>query len=259
MVNSKLVAAVFMVTLFLITGCAQQQIQQQVVVPEQETSEMTEIPVEEKAPVQQEETKNETPQKEESTEEEMPEEVFILSSSSYTDRFKRYVVVGEVLNNINEMIKNVKIVCDFYDDEDNKIGSKFTFAENTAIIPGEKSPFGLTFSDLSVSRYECGLQYSPTEGRIREVFELLEKTGQPDSKGNYEVIGTVNNLAGEDRDDLKIIGTFYDDKGNVVDVKTTFIELEDTRSGRTHKFYILIEEKNVAKKIDHFTMQLEST
>lgn len=83
----------------------------------------------------------------------------ILSHSSYFDR-GYFKVVGEVQNNGARESSFVKVVCTYYDDSNNVMGTSFTFTQLDTIYVGSSVPFELSSypMTLSPSYYELQVQ-----------------------------------------------------------------------------------------------------
>lgn len=84
----------------------------------------------------------------------------ILSHSSMIDDLGYYKIVGEVQNNGARESSFVKMVCTYYDDSTNVMGTSFTFAELDTIYVGNSAPFELSSypRTLSPSYYELQVQ-----------------------------------------------------------------------------------------------------
>lgn len=93
------------------------------------------------------------------TSEEPFEGLEILSHRSYFDR-GYFKVVGEVQNNGARESSFVKVVCTYYDDSNNVMGTSFTFTQLDTIYLGNSIPFELSSypMTLSPSYYELQVQ-----------------------------------------------------------------------------------------------------
>jgi hypothetical protein len=74
----------------------------------------------------------------------------ILSSSIIRTGYGSVFVVGEVRNDLPDVLKYVKIVGTFYDSGGRLIDTNFTYTDLDQLRPGEKSPFKLIITDESV-------------------------------------------------------------------------------------------------------------
>lgn len=68
----------------------------------------------------------------------------VLSHSSLIDELGYYKIVGEVQNNGAKDSSFVKVVCTYYDNSDNVLGTSFTFAQLDTIFVGNSAPFELS-------------------------------------------------------------------------------------------------------------------
>lgn len=84
----------------------------------------------------------------------------ILSHSSKIDDLGYYKIVGEVQNNGARESSFVMVVCTYYDDSNNVIGTSYTFTQLDTIYVGNSAPFELSSfpMKLSPSYYELQVQ-----------------------------------------------------------------------------------------------------
>lgn len=84
----------------------------------------------------------------------------ILSHNSWIDDLGYYKIVGEVQNNGVRESSFVQVICTYYDDSNNVIGSAFTFTQLDTIYVGSSAPFELSSypMTLSPSYYELQVQ-----------------------------------------------------------------------------------------------------
>jgi hypothetical protein len=78
--------------------------------------------------------------------------VSILSSSRIGTDFGSTYIVGEVRNDLSDVVKYVQIVGRFYDSSGLLIDTDFTYTDLDYLRSGEKSPFRLIITDESVAQ-----------------------------------------------------------------------------------------------------------
>ena len=79
-----------------------------------------------------------------------PEGLQILSHNSFTDSVGILHVVGEVQNNSPTSAQFVQVIGTFYDNNDQVVGTQFTYTNPSDIPSEEKAPFDLTLLSASI-------------------------------------------------------------------------------------------------------------
>ncbi len=74
----------------------------------------------------------------------------ILSSNSYIDEAGYFHVVGEVQNNSPTSAQFVQVTGTFYDNNNQVVGTQFTYTNPSDIGSGQKAPFDLTLLSASI-------------------------------------------------------------------------------------------------------------
>jgi hypothetical protein len=175
-------------------------------------------------------------------------QIEIVSHSSYISEWDYYIIVGEVHNVGDQMVRNVEISQIYYNAEDAVIG---TSADNssgvevslTNLYPGRKSPFYYTFyGDASlVDHYSLAVvDFTPYEFSTDR--QKLNITSHSSSivEGEMIISGEVEHIEGSSATLVKVLATCYDEHGTVVDVgghSALYIE-----AGQTAAFEININD-----------------
>jgi len=158
----------------------------------------------------------------------------ITSSTSYiqNDTVDYFIVVGEVKNNLKTAVESVQINATFYDSENNVIGTSFTYIERTIVSEiqsGQKAPFiiKLVLNSLTTipARYQLLLSYVKTSKEAFAEFVILNRTSGFDENGYYIISGWVQDIGAGKAIGAKVICTYYDPEGNVIDVSSTSLPL----------------------------------
>ena len=79
-----------------------------------------------------------------------PNGLQILSHNSFTDSVGYLHVVGEVQNNSPTNAQFVQVTGTFYDNNNQVVGTQFTYTNPSDIGAGEKAPFDLTLTSASI-------------------------------------------------------------------------------------------------------------
>ena len=80
-----------------------------------------------------------------------PQGLLILSDNSFTDSVGILHVVGEVQNNAPSTAQFVQVIGTFYDNNNQVVGTQFTYTNPSDIPSGQKAPFDLTLLSASIS------------------------------------------------------------------------------------------------------------
>ena len=79
-----------------------------------------------------------------------PQGLQILSHNSFTDSIGYLHVVGEVKNYSPTNAQFVQVIGTFYDNNDQVVGTQFTYTNPSDIPSGEKAPFDITLLSASI-------------------------------------------------------------------------------------------------------------
>ena len=77
--------------------------------------------------------------------------VSILSSSQTNTAFGSTYIIGEVRNNLSNVVHYVQIVGRFYDSSGLLIDTDFTYTDPSDLAAGQSAPFEITVSDEDIS------------------------------------------------------------------------------------------------------------
>jgi len=186
----------------------------------------------------------------------------ILSHTSYMDSFGYYHIVGEVQNVGDVAVKYVKIVVTFYDSNHIVIATDFTYSELDVILPGRKSPFDILFTETSqiprIDHYSLTVTFSTTVSKPIGL-QILSNSSYIDNFGFMHVVGEVKNIGSIKTTYVKIIATFYDSSGNVVDCDFTFSDPDELDPGQIAPFDITLTNEERIPLIHSYALTAEST
>lgn len=83
----------------------------------------------------------------------------VIDSRAFIDNFGTPSIVGEVENQGEATVENIRIIATIYDDAGEIISVRSTYAELDSLDPGEKSPFDITVYDADeIGSYELLLE-----------------------------------------------------------------------------------------------------
>lgn len=152
----------------------------------------------------------------------------ILSHASYFER-DNFKVVGEIQNTLPYNIQSVKVVATFYDEQNDVIGTAFTFTSIAGLDilkPGQKSPFVLSsYPDkLDPSKYKLQVSYMRTSEESFKGLEIISHNSKVE-RGYYEIVGEVQNNGERETQSVKVIVTYYDEDDKVIGTAFTFTSI----------------------------------
>jgi hypothetical protein len=178
--------------------------------------------------------------------------VSILSSSQIRSEFGSTYIVGEVRNDLSDVVQFVQIVGRFYDSNDLLIDTDFTYTNLDLLRPGEKSPFRLIISDESVAQridnYTLSVNWDPVFAdpsavAAATVLTIQEGEQRINDLGWYEIVGEVVNGGTDDTEFVKVVATFYDETGRVIDTDFTYTDPTDVPAGQSAPFELTVNDE----------------
>jgi hypothetical protein len=172
-----------------------------------------------------------------------------------------------VRNNLSTLVNYVQIVGSFYDSSGTLIGTDFTYTDLDYLRPGEKSPFELIVLDESVASridsYTLSVNWEPVfalASAVKEATALTIEEGEQRTNdfGRYEVVGEITNGGTNPTEYVKVIGTFYDEAGEVIAVDFTYTGPSDLAAGQSPPFEIALLEEDVSDDIESVKLTTQS-
>ena len=162
-----------------------------------------------------------------------------LTYSSYWDDSGYFHIVGEVQNKGYTNVQYVEIVATYYDQQQNVIGTDFTYSELDILVPGQKSPFDLSsYPDKlpSLKTYRIQVSYRTTVDQTFQGLSVSSQTSRTDNYGYFEIVGEVRNSGGTTAEYVKIVATYYNSEGTVIGTDYTYSSLDQIATGQTSPF-----------------------
>jgi len=161
-----------------------------------------------------------------------PENVDVLSYSWYLDPYTtdRLVVVGEAQNTGSSVIDYLTVTGTFYTTDGEAYMVSSTKSLVSQILPQQKTPFYLSFSEYNVvSGFDWGTQpitnftitinyAGSTDSRQYQDLQVTSHSASHDDEGYYMVTGVVTNTGTQSTNQTWVLATFYNSTGSVVAV-----------------------------------------
>jgi hypothetical protein len=193
--------------------------------------------------------------------------VSILSSSQFSSDFGSTYIVGEVRNNLADVVNYVQIVGRFYDSSGLLIDTDFTYTGLDYLRPGEKSPFKLIITDESVAQrinnYTLTVNWelvNAIPSAVAEATVLTIEQGEQrmNDFGWYEIVGEVVNGGSENTEFVKVVATFYGEAGQVIDTDFTYTDPSDLAAGQSAPFEITVTDEDISDDIESVKLTAQS-
>ena len=189
-------------------------------------------------------------------------DVDILSYANYMDSYGFYHIVGEVMNVGDQAVKYVKIIATFYDSNDVVIATDFTYTELDVLLAGRKSPFDILFTDTGqipkIHHYNLGITFSYSTPKLVGL-QILSNSSYTDGYGFVHIVGEIQNIGESRTTFVKVVATFYDSIGNVVDCDFTFSDPDELDPNQIAPFEILFTHDERMPFIESYALTAESS
>jgi hypothetical protein len=193
--------------------------------------------------------------------------VSILSSSQYSTEFGSTYIVGEVRNNLSDLVQYVQIVGRFYDSTGLLIDTDFTYTDLDLLRPGEKSPFRLIITDESVAQridnYTLAVNWDPVFAdpsavANATVLTIQEGEHRINDNGWYEIVGEVVNGGTDDTEFVEVVATYYDEAGQVINTDFTYTDPSDIPAGQSAPFELTVLDEDISEDIESVKLSAQS-
>jgi hypothetical protein len=181
------------------------------------------------------------------------EQLEILSHTAHHDSIGNLIVVGEIRNNLSSNVRSVKIVANFYDAEQNLIGSGESYARVDILRSGQKSPFRFYAKqkDIHPASYKLVTLYRLTSDEpFVELSILSHETGY--WYKYHQITGQVENEGETTAKFVEVVCTYYDAAGKVIDESSD--SLGNIEPGATASFKL-----RMSREIEphHYELQVQ--
>ena len=131
----------------------------------------------------------------------------------------------------------------------------------------EKSPFRLIISDESVARridnYTLSVNWDPVFAdpsavAAATVLTIQEGEYRINDLGWYEIVGEVVNGGTDDTEFVKVVATFYDETGQVIDTDFTYTDPSDVSAGQSVTFELTVGDEDISGDIGSVKLSAQS-
>jgi hypothetical protein len=189
-------------------------------------------------------------------------DVDILSHANYMDSYGFYHIVGEVMNVGDQAVKYVKIIATFYDSNNVVIATDFTYTELDVLLTGRKSPFDILFTDTGqipkIHHYNLGITFLYSTPKLIGL-QILSNSSYTDGYGFMHIVGEIENIGESRTTFVKVVATFYDSIGNVVDCDFTFSDPDELDPNQIAPFDIMFTHDERIPFRESYALTAESS
>jgi hypothetical protein len=156
--------------------------------------------------------------------------VTVLSHSSYVNSNGHFIVVGEVQNTGNHVLGNVSLDVAVSASNGSQFLSGATMAYVNDFLPQQKAPFYIDFDEIEFNTIPDAITFSfnvsnhPPTNYIQypDLSSIVTINGIVNEV--YVVSGSITNNGVETANDVKVVGTYYNDEGTVVAVGVVILK-----------------------------------
>jgi hypothetical protein len=157
--------------------------------------------------------------------------------SYYTTSYALYIV-GEVQNNGEIGLREVKVIANLFNGSDQLIDTGMDYVWED-VLPGDKTCFSLSFSDWagwSYYQFETPTYYSTSNQRLENMTVYGDYGTYSPSDGSYSILGFVRNDNDFRVKSVGVTTTLYNASGAVVGCGSTTVSSTDLNPGGSSSF-----------------------
>ena len=168
-------------------------------------------------------------------------------------------IVGELKNNFNAPINQIKIDATLYSDGILVDTIQISPMLNT-VMPEMKNPFAIIITgDMAreIDEYSLSVSYKITEPKS-QVIDITTSDFSRDNFDNLMITGTVANRGEITANTIVVVATLYDKNGNVAAVSKTLVQPDYLRANDESFFFIPVPDKIQSGSIVDYSIAAES-
>ena len=169
-------------------------------------------------------------------------------------------IVGEIQNNLDTPLNQIKVHATLYNADNHVIGTKETSSLVNTIMPEMKGPFDFILTDSELKKtktYQLDVDYKVSPPK-NQVIDITSSKLSRDEFNNLMITGTVTNKGDITANTVAIVATIYDRDGNVAAVSRTHPEPDYLRTNDEMFFLITIPDKSQTRELQEYSLIAES-
>jgi hypothetical protein len=177
------------------------------------------------------------------------------------DNFGYLHLFGEIINNSEKSLTNITLSFNFFDHNNNTLGSYFRAPEIDTLNPHQFSPFEIIYLDPNsvdkVKNYSYDVEYNisiekPTLLKIDHLNNRLDLTGF------YYINGKITNIGPDIANNVTVIATMFDHNDNIIGITKAISEPFSIGPKGIAAFGLAFIDKAITIKIKDYTLQAYS-
>ena len=169
-------------------------------------------------------------------------------------------VLGEIENNSNYPLNQIKIMVKLFDENGFQIGQVNGKSFSNVIMPSMTGAFDIVVKDYDskiIHDYNLEFNYKLAEPK-NQVIHIVSSEMKRDSQNNLVISGVLKNQGEMTANMINVIASLYDRDGNVVNVSSISVQPDFLRAGDDSFFMIPIHEKSQSVETVDYTLIAES-
>ena len=192
--------------------------------------------------------------------------VTVLSHSAYGASSGHFVVVGELQNTGNHLLDSVSLDVVVSAPNGSQLVSGTTTAYVNNFVVQQKAPFYLDFGKIDfdtvseTSTFDFNVSNHPPTNYIQYPDLSLIVSSNGIVNNVYVVSGSITNNGNQTANDIKVVGTYYNNAGIVVAVG--FVALDDPLIPNSSADFTVSEfdaSSRLASKISNYSLLVQTS
>ncbi len=187
-------------------------------------------------------------------------EVFVKNDQKFMDSSDSMHIVGEIQNDLQSALNQVKLDITLYNSEGKIIDKKTTKSLVNTIMPTMRSPFNLVIPPIQsqdVDSYSIDLDYNIIVPKS-QVIDVVSSEISQDRFNNYVINGKITNNGETTANAISVVATMYGDGGKVIAVSKDNIEPDYLRADHAIPFILPVHDLKERQTIKDYSIVAES-
>lgn len=166
----------------------------------------------------------------------------LMGSNDYLDDLGNLHVVGEVHNDMNHNVDQIRVRIAFYDESGNLVDESTSSILLDLLVPGQQGPFVIIWEDAGEwERFSLRATGRPTTERPKEGVTIVHSYARLDDVGLYHVVGTLRNDGSATAYYVKVVVSLYDALGKISNANFAYARPSRIAPGMTASFDCVFE------------------
>jgi len=185
-------------------------------------------------------------------------DIEIKNCEVYLDIDGDLLILGEIKNSSLLYKTNVEITFDFYNSKGEVLDSQKVKTIANYILPGKRFPFSLVYDKrakyIDIAMVKIGANYK-NYNKSFEGFPVVTRKNFYYIDDIMVINGNISNIGGNDIEDLKLVGVFYNYRNRVVFLKVCYLAKDKLFARQTKDFVLKILLDEYTPQFTHFKFE----